>query len=56
MTGKKTAAVLPVTVLALKDIQTAIQTKMLQRMPRSRASKKGMLVLATAVLMTTSED
>ena len=56
MTGKKTAAILPVTVLALKDIQTAIQTKRLHKMPRSIASKKGRLVLVTAVVTTASEE
>ena len=54
MTGRKTAAILPWTVLAAKAIQTAIQTKKLHRMPRSMASKNGRLVLAVAVAMTTS--
>ena len=54
MTGRKTAAILPWTVLAAKAIQTAMQTRKLHRTPRSMASKKGRLVLAVAVAMTTS--
>ena len=48
------ARILPEIVSAPKDIQTAIQTRKLQRMPRKRASKKLRLALAAAVLMTES--
>ena len=55
MTGKKTAMILPSVLVALNDIQTAMQTRKLQRMPLRMASKKVKSVLAVAVAMTVSE-